>query len=73
MASAIFTQKVSAFLLYKEDFMLTSIAIILISGLFLSFIFTKIRLPGLLGMILAEILLGPHALNLIDFCDRNVI
>lgn len=46
--------------------MLTSIAIILVSGLFLSFLFTKIRLPGLLGMILAGILLGPHALNLID-------
>ena len=46
--------------------MLTSIAIILISGLFLSFLFTKIRLPGLLGMILAGILLGPNALNLID-------
>ena len=46
--------------------MLTSIAIILISGLFLSFIFTKIKLPGLLGMILAGIVLGPHALNLID-------
>ena len=53
--------------------MLTSIAIILISGLFLSFIFTKIRLPGQLGMILAGILLGTHALNLIEFCDRNVI
>ena len=46
--------------------MLTSIAIILISGLFLSFLFTKIKLPGLLGMILAGIVLGPHALNLID-------
>ena len=46
--------------------MLTSIAIILISGLFLSFLFTKIKLPGLLGMILAGILLGPNALNLID-------
>ncbi len=46
--------------------MLTSIAIILISGLFLSFIFTKIKLPGLLGMIIAGILLGPNALNLID-------
>lgn len=46
--------------------MLTSIAIILLSGLFFSFLFTKLKLPGLLGMILVGIILGPHALNLID-------
>ena len=46
--------------------MLTSIALILLSGLFFSFLFTKMKLPGLLGMILVGILLGPHMLNLID-------
>ena len=46
--------------------MLTSIAIILLSGLLFSFLFTKLKLPGLLGMILVGIILGPHALNLID-------
>lgn len=46
--------------------MLTSIALILLSGLFFSFLFTKMKLPGLLGMILVGIALGPHALNLID-------
>ncbi len=46
--------------------MLTSIALILLSGLLFSFIFTKMKLPGLLGMILVGIVLGPHALNLID-------
>lgn len=46
--------------------MLTSIALILLSGLFFSFLFTKLKLPGLLGMILVGIILGPHALNLID-------
>ena len=46
--------------------MLTSIALILLSGLFFSFLFTKMKLPGLLGMILVGIILGPHALNLID-------
>ncbi len=46
--------------------MLTSIALILLSGLFFSFLFTKMKLPGLLGMILVGIVLGPHALNLID-------
>lgn len=46
--------------------MLTSIALILLSGLFFSFLFTKMKLPGLLGMILVGIALSPHALNLID-------
>lgn len=46
--------------------MLTSIALILLSGLFFSFLFTKMKLPGLLGMILVGIVLGPHMLNLID-------
>jgi NhaP-type Na+/H+ or K+/H+ antiporter len=46
--------------------MLTSIALILLSGLFFSFIFTKMKLPGLLGMILVGIALGPQALNHID-------
>lgn len=46
--------------------MLTSISLILLSGLFFSFLFTKMKLPGLLGMILVGIALSPHALNLID-------
>ena len=52
--------------------MLTSIALILLSGLFFSFIFTKMKLPGLLGMILAGIALGPHAMNLIDTSILNI-
>ena len=46
--------------------MLTSIALILLLGLFLSSLFSKMRLPGLLGMIIAGIVLSPHAFNLID-------
>lgn len=60
------------FFAFKEDFMLTSIALILLSGLFLSFIFSKMKLPGLLGMILAGIILGPYALNLIDASVLNI-
>lgn len=52
--------------------MLTSIAVILISGLALSFIFNKIKLPGLLGMILVGIILGPYALDLIDDSILNI-
>ena len=52
--------------------MLTSIALILLSGLFFSFIFTKMKLPGLLGMILVGIALGPHTMNLIDTSILNI-
>ena len=46
--------------------MLTSIALILLLGLLFGSLFTKTKLPGLLGMILVGILLSPNALNLID-------
>lgn len=46
--------------------MLTSIALILLLGLLLEGVFSKMKLPGLCGMILVGIILGPHALNLID-------
>lgn len=46
--------------------MLTSIAIILLLGLLVGFIFSKLRLPSLLGMIIVGIILGPYALNLVD-------
>lgn len=46
--------------------MLTSIAIILLLGMFMGWLFSKIKLPSLLGMIITGILLGPHAFNIID-------
>lgn len=46
--------------------MLTSIAMILLSGLLIGWIFSKVKLPSLLGMVMVGILLGPHALHLID-------
>ena len=46
--------------------MLTSIALILLCGLLLGCIFSKIKLPSLLVMIILGIILGPHALDLID-------
>lgn len=46
--------------------MLTSLALIFILGLLLGSIFTKLKLPALLGMILTGILLSPHAFNLLD-------
>lgn len=46
--------------------MLTSLAYIFLSGLLLGYIFNKLRLPALLGMLITGIALGPYALNLIS-------
>lgn len=46
--------------------MLASIALILLAGLLLGSLFSKLKLPSLLGMIIVGIVLGPYALNLID-------
>ncbi len=46
--------------------MLTSLSLIFLLGLLSSFVCRKLHLPGLLGMLLTGILLGPYALNLID-------
>lgn len=52
--------------------MLLSIALILLLGLFLGSLFSKLKLPSLLGMIIAGIVLGPHALNMIDTSILNI-
>ncbi len=46
--------------------MLLSIALIMLAGMGLSLLCRKIKLPGLFGMVIAGILLGPYVLNLID-------
>lgn len=46
--------------------MLISLCVIMLSGLFLGWICKKIRFPSLFGMIIAGIIIGPYALNLID-------
>lgn len=46
--------------------MLLSLALILIIGFALSGVFQKLKLPGLLGMLITGILLGPYVLGLID-------
>ena len=42
------------------------IAMILLLGLLLGWIFSKLKLPSLMGMVLVGIILGPYALNLMD-------
>lgn len=46
--------------------MLTSFAFIFLLGMLLSSILKKLRLPGLLGMLITGIVLGPYVLNLLD-------
>lgn len=46
--------------------MLTSLAYIFLVGLALGFVFVKLRLPAILGMIITGILLGPHCLDLLQ-------
>ncbi|HAR86858.1 MAG TPA: potassium transporter [Clostridium sp.] len=46
--------------------MATSIAIIILLAIIFNFIFEKMKLPGLLGMLILGIIIGPYGLNLID-------
>ena len=46
--------------------MLTSLAYVFLLGMLLGWVFSRIGLPGLLGMLVTGILLGPCVLNLLD-------
>ncbi len=46
--------------------MIISVALILLCGYLMSALCKKIRLPGLVGMIITGILLGPHCLSLLN-------
>lgn len=46
--------------------MLTSVAIILLLGYVSGWLFSKMKLPSLIGMILLGICIGPYALNVLD-------
>ncbi|MBE0451455.1 MAG: cation:proton antiporter [Clostridia bacterium] len=52
--------------------MLFSLALILIIGFSLSGIFNRLRIPGLIGMILTGVLLGPYVLDLISDKILNI-
>lgn len=54
------------FVTIKEDFMLTSLALIFLLGLILGTIFNKLKLPSLLGMIITGMILGPYAFDILD-------
>lgn len=52
--------------------MLLSIALILLTGMFIGWLCKKIKLPGLLGMLFTGIILGPYVLNFIDDSILNI-
>lgn len=52
--------------------MLFSLALILIIGFSLSGIFNRLKIPGLIGMILTGVLLGPYVLDLISDKILNI-
>lgn len=72
MTSAIFYAEIVGFfcVIRRYFFMLMSFAVILLTGMLLGHIFSRLRLPSLLGMILTGIILGPCCLN---FIDRSVL
>ena len=52
--------------------MLTSLAYIFLLGLLLGAVFNKLKLPSLIGMIMAGILLGPYVWNVLDDSILNI-
>ena len=61
------TGESSAFLRYKEeDKVLLTVGLIILVGLSLGWIVSKVHLPYILGMLLAGVLLGQHVLNILD-------
>lgn len=52
--------------------MLTSIALIFLLGLLLGCIFSKLKLPSLLGMIITGMILSPYGMNLLDESLLNI-
>ncbi|MCP1224188.1 sodium:proton antiporter [Sebaldella sp. S0638] len=50
--------------------MALSMAFIVLAGLLLNYIFTKLKLPGFLGMIILGVAAGPYGFN---FLDKNLI
>jgi NhaP-type Na+/H+ or K+/H+ antiporter len=56
----------------KENHMLLSVSIIILSSLLLSKLFNLLKLPSILGMLLTGILIGPYALDLIDIDILNI-
>lgn len=58
--------RAGVFLCPEVDYLAIGLALIIILGLLSDYVFRRIRLPGIIGMLFAGIFAGPHVLNLID-------
>jgi NhaP-type Na+/H+ or K+/H+ antiporter len=56
----------------RRCIMLTSMALIFLTGMLMGAIFKKLKFPGLFGMLVTGIILGPHVLNLLDKSILNI-
>ncbi|WP_315116007.1 cation:proton antiporter [uncultured Clostridium sp.] len=52
--------------------MATSLAIIILLGLLTNALFTRLKMPGLLGMLILGVIIGPYGFNLIQSDIMNV-
>ena len=52
--------------------MLASLSIIFLFGMFIGWIFKNLRLPPLIGMIIAGIIVGPYSLNILSETMLNI-
>lgn len=69
MTSANYAEAVG-FFIFSEVFMLLSLALIFLIGLFTAFICKKIHLPRIIGMLITGIVTGPFVL---DFLDPSIL
>lgn len=74
MASAIFLQGHQLFCCpeKEENGMLTSLGLVLLLGMALGALAKRLKLPSLVGMIIAGMILGPYALNLLSDSLLNI-
>lgn len=54
------------------EYVAFSLAIIILFGLLFNKLFTKIKLPGLLGMLILGVIIGPYCLDIIDQSILNI-
>lgn len=57
---------VGVYFFERDDFMATSLGIIILFGLLSNKLFNKFKLPGLLGMIIVGAIIGPFGLDLLS-------
>ena len=74
MASAIFLQGHQLFRCpeKEENGMLTSLGLVLLLGMALGALAKRLKLPSLVGMLIAGMILGPYALNLLSDSLLNI-